>query len=128
MLALYIRLFAPKRWLRYTCYTGLVVTFLFYWANSPLAGVYCTPRHGGPWDFEVLSRCSTLAVIGPIQGAVGLAADILILILPLPIIYRLNMKTARKTGLCIVFLVGILYVLPRSPRFAQADIEKCCYC
>ena len=128
MLALYIRLFAPKRWLRYTCYTGLLITFLFYWANTPLAVAYCTPRHGGPWSFEVLNRCSILAVMGPIQGAVGLAADILILVLPLPIIYRLNMTTAKRTGLCIVFLVGILYVSPRSPRFVQADIEKCCYC
>jgi len=85
---------------------------MFYWANTPLAGVYCTPRHGGPWDFSVLVRCSKLAVMGPIQGAVGLAADIFILVLPLPIVYGLNLPPQKKFGLFLIFLMGVLYVSP----------------
>ena len=46
--------------------------------------------------------------MAPIQGAVGLAADLLILGLPLPIVYGLNTSTPKKIGLCIVFLMGIL--------------------
>lgn len=127
MLALYIRLFGILRWLRYTCYAGLAISFLFYWVQIPLAGVYCTPRHGGPWDLAVAERCSTLAVMGPVLGAVGLAADLIILIIPLPIIYGLNMPTPKKIGLSIVFLMGILCVLLKSARLTLADIEQC-YC
>ena len=48
--------------------------------------------------------------MAPIQGAVGIAADCFLLILPLPILRRLQMARSRKVGLFIVFLVGILYV------------------
>lgn len=59
----------------------------------------------------------------PIHGAVGLAADIFIFILPLPIIYQLNLSTRRKIGLATVFLTGVLYVLSTSPRAILIHVE-----
>ena len=108
MLTLYVRLFGPKKWLRYVCYATLSISFLFYWAQSILTGVFCAPRHGGPWGFDVLQNCAHTAVMAPIQGAVGVAADLLILVLPLPIIYGLHLPKLKKIGLSIVFLMGIL--------------------
>lgn len=131
ILALYIRIFAPLRWLRLASYTVLGLTFLFYWVTIPLTGAFCTPRRHGLWDFNVLSRCATTAVMGPIHGAIGLAADITILILPLPIVPKLNTTMRNKVGLAIVFLAGILYARSRSVNSTHANREQrsCCqYC
>lgn len=108
ILALYVRLFRPRVWLRYTSYATLLVTFLFYSANIPLSGVFCTARPGQRWDFAILQKCSTTAIMAPIQGAVGLAADLVLFGLPLPVIYSLNLPPQKKFGLVVMFLLGLL--------------------
>lgn len=114
ILSLYLRLFAVQRWLRITSYTVLLTTFLFYLAYSLLAGVFCTPRPGKPWDAAVMRKCTSLTVLYLAQGAVGTAADIIIFVLPLPIIFRLHLAPRKKLGLAAVFLAGILWVLTNS--------------
>jgi hypothetical protein len=109
IVALYIRLFAVERWLRITSYITVVVLFLAYWSIIPVASVFCTPKNGGPWDATVLARCGEhLRFEGPFQGAIAIAADIFILCLPLPILWKLNLPTRKKISLGVVFLVGIL--------------------
>lgn len=114
ILTLYIRLFGPKKWLRFGAYTVLVLTFLLYWVDIPLTGVFCTPGRNGSWDLAVLNKCQALAIMGPINGATGIAADVAMLVLPLPVIIGLNMAMGRKIGLAIVFLTGVLYVPLKS--------------
>ncbi|RDL41443.1 uncharacterized protein BP5553_01422 [Venustampulla echinocandica] len=111
ILALYIQLFESKIWMRWTSIIALVTMFLFYWANTPLAGVFCVPHNGDPWDDRILTSCSKLAMMGPIQGAVGLAADLFILILPLPSMCGLTLPFGKKVGVMVVFLAGFLAVV-----------------
>ena len=125
---LYLHLFGPKRWLRWTCYLVLIITFLFYWVNIPLTGVYCVPHSGRAWTPEILSSCSKLAIMGPIHGTVGVAADLVIFCLPLPIVHSLNLPPRKRIGLAVVFLVGILYVRRIWLRLATADVQKRCGC
>ncbi|KAF7506028.1 hypothetical protein GJ744_012275 [Endocarpon pusillum] len=111
ILTLYLRLFGPKRWLRYASYIALIVLTLVYWSSPIIAGLFCAPRAGKPWDGEVIIRCTDARVLGPIYGSVGLAADIFLLILPLPIIFRLNLARGRKIALAAVFMMGIFAVI-----------------
>ena len=113
ILALYIRIFSPTRWLRIASYIGLIAMFFPYWIQIPLTGAWCVPRRDQTWDFSVILRCGKLKIMAPIQGAVGIAADCFLLILPLPILRGLQMARSRKIGLFIVFLVGVLYVFLR---------------
>ena len=46
--------------------------------------------------------------MGPIEGAVAIAADLLLFILPLPVVYGLNLPPQKKWGLYLVFFVGFL--------------------
>lgn len=128
MLALYIRIFAPKKWLRITSYTTLVVTFLFYFVNIPLLGVYCVPRSGEGWDIQLMLRCAKTSIMAPILGAVSIAADVFILFLPLPIVLRLNLAPKRKLGLALVFLAGVLYVMLQIAKAIFANTEKRPHC
>ena len=101
---------------------------MFFWASMPLAGIFCFPRAGEFWDGNLLLRCQRLAIVGPVQGVVGLAADIFILVLPLPIVYKMNLAPRRKIGLAAVFLAGVLYVSLRSAGPVHADPEQCRHC
>lgn len=106
ILALYIRLFNPERWLRMTCWIVAIITFLFYWSTIPTAAVQCSPQ-GGIWVTR--AECGTsMTLLGVVMGAFGVAIDILLIILPLPVLYKLNLPNKKKVGLTVVFLTGIL--------------------
>ena len=110
ILALYLRLFSPKLWLRHTSYATLLVTFLFYGIQIPLSAAFCTPGKRGSWGFDVIQKCDKIAVMRPIYGVVGLAADVVLFILPIPVIYGLNLPPNKKLGLFFVFFMALLYV------------------
>ena len=131
ILTLYIRLFGPKKWLRFGAYTVLVLTFLLYWVDIPVAAAIFIPGDNGSWDLAVLNRCKAIAILGPLNGATGIAADLAMLVLPLPVVIGLNMATGRKIGLAIAFLTGILYVLLKLHveirTVIRAEQEQCLY-
>ena len=127
ILALYIRIFSPTKWLRFASYIGLIAMFFPYWVQIPLTGALCVPQHNQHWDFPPIPRCGKLKIMALIQGAVGIAADCFLLILPLPILRRLQMARSRKAGLFIVFLVGIL-CLPRACVILAVDSRQCHHC
>lgn len=108
--------------MRWTSCVALVTMFLFYWANTPLTGVFCVPHNGDPWDGQILASCSKLAIMGPIQGAVGLGADLFILILPLPSMFRLTLPFGKKVGVMLVFLTGFLYAAPTFMTIVYTDM------
>ncbi|KAG9237931.1 hypothetical protein BJ875DRAFT_368980 [Amylocarpus encephaloides] len=112
ILALYIQLFGKTHpWLRSTSYIALVLSFGFYWANTPLTGVFCVPKSGHSWDMSLIVSCSKLAIMAPLQGAIGLAADLFILALPIPIVWGLNLPLRKKAGALIVFCAGSFAVI-----------------
>ncbi|MCJ1310158.1 hypothetical protein MMC25_003819 [Agyrium rufum] len=102
------RQFAVNMMLRYGSYAGLTLTFLLYWVETPLSIAFCAPPLHGAWDFAALSKCGEIAVMGPIHGATGVVADLLLLVLPFPILATLNLAPRKKVGLAIVFMTGIL--------------------
>ena len=110
ILALYIRIFSPVRWLRLTSYGLILFTFLFYWSNVAVASIFCLPRNGAPWDATAFKRCSSPVASVIVNGVFGVAADLAIFILPFPVVYGLQLGRRKKIGLRIVFSVGLLYV------------------
>ncbi|KAL9034264.1 MAG: hypothetical protein Q9180_005504, partial [Flavoplaca navasiana] len=104
ILTLYLRIFSVKRVMRGLIYGGLIVLFLVYATFIPLTVVLCTPRNGGAWDLVLLQKCKPTAIASVIQGVFCLLSDIYILVLPLPIIWKLNLKPKKKIGLAVVFM------------------------
>lgn len=108
ILALYLRLFDRKKWLRYSSYAALTALTLVYWSSPIIAGVFCAPRAEEAWDGEVVVNCLHAKTAGPVNGGVGLAADLFLLALPLPIIWNLKLPTGRRIALASVFMMGVL--------------------
>ncbi|KAI9792568.1 MAG: hypothetical protein M1816_002088 [Peltula sp. TS41687] len=103
--------FAPKVWFRASIYIGIVLVTLVHWSNVPVYVALCTPRAGESWDLALLQgRCGHSATHTLVAGTLGTAIDIYILILPLPIIFGLNLPFKRRVGLALIFLVGIIAI------------------
>lgn len=108
ILFLYLRLFGSQRWLRVICYIILVVTALTFLGCAIYTGVHCSPRH------KILNEPYLLGCVGStlystvVRNIISLIADMVILLLPLPIIVKLHLPFHRKLGLACVFMAGSL--------------------
>ncbi|CAH0051929.1 unnamed protein product [Clonostachys solani] len=108
VLLLYVRLFGIKRWLRYTCWILVVVTGLIFTAGAAYTSAICN-TNGNPITPVFMLECSNAAShAGVALGTVAIVTDVIIFVLPLPIIVKLKMSARRKGGLFLVFFTGLL--------------------
>ncbi|KAI5919379.1 hypothetical protein F4810DRAFT_510352 [Camillea tinctor] len=111
LILLYIRLFGIHQWLRVSCYLLLTVTAVIYLVCAIYSGVNCI-SHDGNYDTPFLLRCMTNTFIPALcRCFTSIITDILILLLPLPVVAKLHLPRARKIGLMIVFMTGIFAIV-----------------
>jgi len=102
------RTFGIKKWLRRACLflivfgtLGGVITLLF-------AGISCSPDLHQPTPPFLFSCVTALTNATIARGSISLAIDVIIFILPIPIIIDLKLPLRRKIGLGIAFGTGLL--------------------
>ena len=110
LLLLYLRIFGPKKSIRYWIYFGLAFTFCLYWINIPIDSYYCTPRPGGSWGdlSSIGAKCEKTAILGLVQGSLSIALDLFILILPIPVVMTLQISSKKRVGALAVLMTGVL--------------------
>jgi hypothetical protein len=109
LLLLLLRLFSPDRRTRLLVYFGIVCTFIYYMTTVTISVALCAPRHGENWPQALLSsRCAKAMVMTYVQGIFNIVSDFYILILPIPVVWKLQLPFRRKIGLCGVFMMGLL--------------------
>ena len=105
----YLHIFWPLKWCRWAIYIGASLSSAFYLSMTIVQFYFMTPRPGetlakhfaGPMAAEV----TKLSIP---TSSVGLAIDILLLIIPLRAVVQLQMTKKKKIRLCLTFLVGIM--------------------
>lgn len=99
ILLLYLRLFTVSRAFRVmTWATGaLVVAYSVAGFVGTLAA--CNPKKGTCKNISQLAACSS---------ALNILTDLIIIILPLPQVWRLHATFKQKLGLAIIFTTGFL--------------------
>ena len=108
ILFLYISLFGVRRWLRITSYITLVMFAAAIIVAAAIATAPCDPNHQDP-DFSMLLHCTDInSKVGVGLGVLSVTADVIIIILPIPVIMTLNLPGAKKFGLLVMFMSGIL--------------------
>ena len=85
---------------------------LFYLSIMIALIVLCAPRTGyGQADYLAAiaaASCSNGAQpISVVGGAGNIISDVFILILPLPAIWRLHLRTAKKIGITAIIMTGL---------------------
>ena len=90
-------------------YIGATLNCAFYGAISIVQVVVLTPRHGETWlqrSFSGAYHKDT--VVSTYMAAVGLAFDLVLLIMPIVAVMGLQLPKQRKMGVLFVFFIGIL--------------------
>ena len=68
-------------------------------------------------DRGVAKKCMDLRIIFYCQAAFNIVSDLVILVLPLPLLFRLRMHSAKRWSLLAVFSAGLLVPIASAIRF-----------
>lgn len=58
------------------------------------------------WDKSIGGGCINLEAFWYAGAAINVSSDLMILILPMPTIYKMNSPRRQRIGLAVVFLIG----------------------
>jgi hypothetical protein len=108
---MYLQIFMPLKWIRWTCYMGLFLNWGFY-SGVIAATIYFTAPHvGETWLEASMHPRAKKALDMTIPIASGsLFLDIYILVIPIIAISGLQLKTRKKLRVLVVFGTGIMSV------------------
>lgn len=105
-LALFYRRLSPQRWWKWSVYS---VFFLVAGYNLAILLVVlfgCTPFRKS-WDLTILEgSCVDRGAVYICTAALGILSDLILLIMPLPVILQLQMPQRQKAGLVVLFVIG----------------------
>ncbi|KAI9876590.1 MAG: hypothetical protein M1830_006168 [Pleopsidium flavum] len=119
ILLLYHRLFRNRRLnVALWCVGAFVLCMTI--AAVPLAIFACVPIKG-IWDPTVKSRCINFNTWIIFHGSQNVVTDFLILCLPIPLVWKLNMATSRKVQVTGIFMLGGFTTLASIIRLFSLD-------
>jgi hypothetical protein len=104
ILAFYWRLFPPKRFRQVVLATGIfislsAISFIFTFIFQ------CTPISHF-WNKTDGGFCVNRTQFYIVSGGINIATDVFILLLPMPLLWKLKTSTSQKIGLTMIFLLG----------------------
>lgn len=107
VLIFYQRLFGVKDSYLWCLRATIVVVFL--WMVSVVLETFllCRPLAFN-WDTSIDGICGDRIAVYVIAGATNMVTDFMVLMLPIPMIWRLQISTAKRIGLMLTFSLGLL--------------------
>ena len=79
---------------------------LFYIGSITTTLVTCRPIRYN-WDKTIQGHCGSLGDAEIAAAAINMILDVIIVLLPLPIVWRLHMPTLKKIGVSVTFALGL---------------------
>ncbi|KAK6958411.1 hypothetical protein Daesc_001211 [Daldinia eschscholtzii] len=106
----YLRIFTTPGVRDFTFWASHALLYLniaYYIAFTFIQMFPCNPRQMF-WDKTITDgHCMDIFAANVSGAVVCLVSDLAILVLPQRILFKLNVRTSRKIGLCILFAIGI---------------------
>ncbi|KAH9908494.1 hypothetical protein F4778DRAFT_717402 [Xylariomycetidae sp. FL2044] len=119
----WVRLFVPrgtKGGFYWTCHCLLWVNVLLYTTIVITILASCKP-FARLWDMTIPGKCAASREVIDVSTAVAnLISDLVILVLPQRVIWKLQLKRQKKIGIAFIFLVGIFAIVSASFRVASS--------
>lgn len=110
ILAFYYRVFVHPVFRRVVLVTaafvlawGIGITVTLFLACRPLAAY---------WDVTVPGKCLVMVTFVYFTNISNLITDIWIFLMPVPMIWHLQLQTKKKMLLSLIFCIGLAYVYP----------------
>ncbi|KAH0425150.1 integral membrane protein [Colletotrichum camelliae] len=109
LLTFYLHL-SPQRWFRICVWIGIVVVSLYSGCITLLMLFHCHPVRKA-FDFTINDgKCLDVAVLYIATAVSNIATDVMLFILPMPMIFNLRMKIAQKIGAMLIFGIGSITI------------------
>ena len=107
---LYLRVFTLVRHIRILIFIGIAFHLVLYTTCFVLAFVFCYPRGGQSFliSFTAPSCASDAARLGIAQSVANIIGDFYLLLLPVPVIWKLQLSLQKKIGVTAIFMTGFL--------------------
>ncbi|KAL2812247.1 hypothetical protein BDW59DRAFT_178657 [Aspergillus cavernicola] len=117
ILLLYLRIF-PVQWLARTAWATIVV--IVAWAIATiLAGCLICRPFAFNWDTTIPGgKCGNQVTSFTVTGVFNLLTDVVVLLLPMPSLYKLQMATYKKITLITVFGLGLVTCIISALRIS----------
>lgn len=107
VLMAYIRLFGVYTWFRWACY-GFIVICIGYSLGLGIALIFqCQPISAG-WHYFEPGKCVSLIRMNNVNGALNIFTDLAVVVLPMPLIWKMQLRFAKFLVLLAVFGSGLL--------------------
>ena len=105
ILFLYLRIFNVNRSFRYCTWTVMFITFGYLFSN------FCTQIFGCQpiakyWKPQIPGHCILTLKADYVYAPLNFITDLLIFILPLPMVWRLQLSPGDKLGVLVIFMIG----------------------
>ena len=123
VLCFYRRIFSITKRTRQVLWitTGVTVAWCISMVTACL--LECVPVNA-IWTPTIKGKC--IDVLKFYYGSAGssIVLDFALLVIPVPLVWRLHMDWSHKVALSTTFLLGYLWVLPQSQRFRMLTFDR----
>ena len=115
----YLRIF-PGRSFRFTCYIMMAIVATYStWAI--ISGyVNCVPV-AKFWNHDLPGSCLSFEAVWFFNASMNIATDVSLLLLPMPLLSKLQLPRMQKLALMGVFAIGILYVSQTALEWSKVE-------
>ena len=103
----YFRIFGTKQSFRISVF--IVMAIVWAWSVSVILETFllCRPLAYN-WDTTIRGTCGNRNATYVVAGTMNLITDLLVMALPVPHIWKLQLNVAKKVALSSVFCLGLL--------------------
>ncbi|KAK7987357.1 hypothetical protein PG989_007672 [Apiospora arundinis] len=126
ILLLYLRIFGNVRWFRWLCIVLTTIVALYCVASVTVTIFQCTPV-ARVYNKAVPGRCIDNARFWYANAGFSITTDVVILCIPLPMVYVLQLPRVQKAALMVVFTLGIFVVTTSCLRITTINQQATTY-
>lgn len=109
LLTFYLHL-SPQKWFRVAVWIGIAIVSLYTGCITTLMLFHCNPIRKA-FDFGIVGgSCLDVGVLYMATAVSNIITDVMLFILPMPMIFNLRMKLAQKIGAALIFAIGSMLV------------------
>ncbi len=109
ILLLYLRLFGVDNKFKYCTWAVMLFVFGYLFTNILTMIFGCTPIDKY-WKAEMSGHCIDQKKADFAYGSMNFISDLFIFVLPLPMVWHLQLSRREKLGVTLVFLSGAMQV------------------
>lgn len=123
ILCLYVEIFHQGETFFWVATGAGVLVFLYWVACILTVALLCRPVASN-WDLRIPRTCGSVIKTEFASAGFNLGIDLWVVMLPLPIVWRLHMSSRKKLGVMASFALGIVYVALLFPFFSACHINE----